>query len=426
MRPLALVIGLTLLFASSAAGQATAILADGQHLEARLAGIDAEGKISLALADAIRVVPAADLVLLGSYRDAERGPQILLGDGSLIKADVLDIGRQQVTIGDATGLGRMLWEVSHLPRSAVRAIVYQPPADPIVRDKLLLSLRDSEPREDEIHLLGGEVIRGTLVSEGSDRAGPQPAAVEQDSLKLAIAGRDEPLAVSLAKVQALALAGARRTDSRDGEDVPLILGMTDGSLVRVRQVKLGRGAVHLALTAGGELTALVETGDDAAPTFWDRVTLVQPLTPRTVYLSDLETIGYKHIPFTSVPWPYGRAQNVLGGALRSGGAIYLKGLGMHSASRLAYDLPAQFRRLEAEVALDDAAAAEGSVIFKVVLERSGQWQAAYESPVIRAGDAPQPISIPLAGASRVALLVEYADRGDVGDHANWLNVRLVK
>lgn len=427
MRLATLVVALTLFFASCAAAQTTAILADGQRLEAGLAGIDAEGKVSLALADAVRVVPAADLVLWGSYRDEQRGPQVLLADGSMIKADVLDIGRRQVTLGDATGLGRVLWEMSHLPRSGVRAIVYQPPADPIARDKLLFSLRDSQSREDEIHLLGGEVIRGTLVSVGSDRAGPQPAAVQQDSLKLAIAGRDEPLAVSLGKVQALVLAGARRAEPPAGrEAVPLILGMIDGSLVRVRQVKLSRGAVQLALAAGGELTTLLETGDDAAPTFWDRVTLVQPLTSRAAYLSDLETIGYKHIPFTSLAWPYGRDQNVLGGALRSGGALCPKGLSMHSASRLAYDLPAGFRRLEAEIALDDSSAAEGSVIFKVVLERSGQWQAAYESPVIRAGQPPQPISIPLADASRVALLVEYADRGDVGDHANWLNVRLVK
>jgi hypothetical protein len=34
--------------------------------------------------------------------------------------------------------------------------------------------------------------------------------------------------------------------------------------------------------------------------------------------------------------------------------------------------------------------------------------------------------VELKQASRVALLVEYADRGDVLDHANWLNVRLVK
>src|SRR5687768_13537330 len=288
MRPVALVIALTLLFVSSAAAQTTATLADGQRLEADLAGIDAEGKISLALADAVRVVPAANLVLWGSYRDAQRGPQILLADGSLIKADVLDIGRQQVTIGDATGLGRVLWEVSHLPRSSVRGIIYQPPADPIARDKLLFALRDSQPREDEIHLLGGEVIRGTLVSDACDRAGPQPAAVQQDSLKLAIAGRDEPLAVSLGKVQALVVVGARRAEPPPGgEEVPVIVGMGDGTLVRCRQVKLGRGSVQLVLAGGGELTALLETGDDAAPTFWDRVTLVQPLTPRAVYLSDL-------------------------------------------------------------------------------------------------------------------------------------------
>ena len=104
----------------------------------------------------------------------------------------------------------------------------------------------------------------------------------------------------------------------------------------------------------------------------------------------------------------------------------MRGLGMHSASRLAYDVPSGWNRLEADIALDDAAGLEGSAIFKVVVENGGQWQAAYESPIVRGGDAPLPVKIDLKGVTRAALLVEYADRGDVLDHANWLNVRLVK
>jgi hypothetical protein len=69
----------------------------------------------------------------------------------------------------------------------------------------------------------------------------------------------------------------------------------------------------------------------------------------------------------------------------------------------------------------------GSAVFKVLLDdSSGQWRIAYQSPIVRGGDAPQPITVDLKGASRMALIVEFADRGDEGDHADWLQARLVK
>jgi hypothetical protein len=163
------------------------------------------------------------------------------------------------------------------------------------------------------------------------------------------------------------------------------------------------------------------------PTFWDQITLVQTSSPKVVYLSDLPAPNYKHIPFTSIQWLLGVDRNVLGGRLRSGEAVFLRGLGMHSASRVAIDLKGDEQRLEAEFALDDRAKLRGSVIGKVLLEtETGKWTTAWESPLIRGGDAPHSISVPLQGARRLALLVEFADRGDEWDHANWINARLVR
>lgn len=398
-------------------------------MPARLAGIDAEGKISLRETEAIRVLPLADLVVWGAYRDAERGPQVVLADGSLIVADVLDIGPREIAIGDATGLGRVLWNPSSLPRPAVRAIIYQPPVDPLARDQLLDEISQSKLREDELRLVGGEVIRGTLLVDDAPRLGPEAQGMPRDAFRISVRGRSEPLVVSAAKVSALVLASAGRVEASAaaGNMPPVTLGLADGSLVTCRGLRVGRSSVELELAAGGVLKAVHESGGGDWPGFWEQVTLVQPQSPRVKYLSDLETIGYKHIPFTATLWPYGRDQSGLLARLRSGGAIHLKGLGMHSASRLAYDLDGGWKRLEAEIALDDAAGLAGSVVFKVVVQdASGQWGAAYESPVVRGGDPPRGVSIDLKQASRVALIVEFADRGDVLDYANWLNVRLVK
>jgi hypothetical protein len=99
---------------------------------------------------------------------------------------------------------------------------------------------------------------------------------------------------------------------------------------------------------------------------------------------------------------------------------------MPSASRVAYDVPG-YRRLQAELAIDDAASLSGSVVFKVLLEDgASQWRVAYQSPIVRGGDAPLPIDIDLKGASRIVLLVDFADRGDECDYADWLHARLVR
>jgi hypothetical protein len=45
--------------------------------------------------------------------------------------------------------------------------------------------------------------------------------------------------------------------------------------------------------------------------------------------------------------------------------------------------------------------------------------------VVRGGDAPTHISVELGDATAIALLVDFADRGDERDLANWLNPRLV-
>jgi hypothetical protein len=108
--------------------------------------------------------------------------------------------------------------------------------------------------------------------------------------------------------------------------------------------------------------------------------------------------------------------------------VWTKGLGIHSTSQVAYDLGGRYRRFQAELALDDQAGVRGSVTCRVVFQDAqGQWQRAFESPVVRGSqEKPLPISVDVSGVKRMALIVDFADRGDVLDHANWLNARLIR
>lgn len=413
------------------AKQPQAFLTREGPLPARLVGIDREANVSLAIGGKVRVVPARELAYWGRYRDTSAGPQVLLVDGTLIRADVLKIDGESLVVGDATGLGRGLWEDSTLPRSSVRAILFQPPAGAADRDRLLAQL--AEPRDaaapqgkDRLWLVGGESIEGTLAAAplaGSFLTEDVPPG--QEVFRWQSPAAAKPLEVPAAKV--LAWSRSATEFRPQSAMTPLWIGCREGSLLLVDAVQARGDKLEFELAAGGSLVTTLRGREDPEQTFWDEVTLVQPRgSGNLVWLSDESSLGYKHIPFMSLARPFAKDKSVTGGRLRSGDGVYLKGLGMHTTSRLAYDV-AGYRSFAAELALNESAGFGGSVIFRVLLQDpDGSWRAGYVSDPIRGGEAPLPIAVELKSAARIALIVEFADRGDVLDHANWLNARLVK
>lgn len=92
--------------------------------------------------------------------------------------------------------------------------------------------------------------------------------------------------------------------------------------------------------------------------------------------------------------------------------MYVKGIGMHSTAQMAYELPEGYRQFQAEIALDDAAGDRGSVIFRVFTNAGdATWKTAYESPIVRGGEAPRSIHADLVGVS------------DRGDHRRFCGAR---
>ena len=103
----------------------------------------------------------------------------------------------------------------------------------------------------------------------------------------------------------------------------------------------------------------------------------------------------------------------------------MKGLGVHSVARLEYALEGQggrAKRFEAELGIDDSTVGQGSVRFRVLVDG----QEKFASPIIRGGAKPLPVAVDVSKGTKLELIVEYADRADVLDHADWLNARLTK
>ncbi len=142
-----------------------------------------------------------------------------------------------------------------------------------------------------------------------------------------------------------------------------------------------------------------------------------------VYLSDLKPTGYEHQPFLGISWPYLLDRSVSGKSLLLGGHVYDKGIGMHSQSRLSFDLNGQYRRFESWVGLDDVRGQGGRVVVRVLAD--GEPVGGGEAELSSA-QGPRWIEADVKGRKQLTLVVEFGAAGDVCDHVNWCDARLLR
>jgi hypothetical protein len=361
----------------------------GETFPGTLAIAKADGTFHFQHNSQSREVAARGLVMWGAPLEVRQGSLVLLADGGLLAADVLASDDENLSVD--SGVLRKL----ALPLEQVAAILFHPPLDAVRRDELLGRLREGAARDDLLILDNGDELSGTVLA-----ISPEEIEFKAAVGKLQLArGRVVALAFDPSLVVAPQVKGLRT-----------LVGLADGSRLVAASLVVSEAKAQITL-AGGQ-----QAGAPAG-----QIVFLQPSGGRVQYLSDLKPAGYKHIPFLELPWEYRLDRNVLGHSLRSGGRLYLKGVGMHSASRLTFALDGRHKRFAADVAIDDQAGPRGSVVFRVFVDAEQK----YASPILRGGDAPLAISVELpAAAKTLSLIVDFADRGDELDYANWLNARL--
>ena len=149
---------------------------------------------------------------------------------------------------------------------------------------------------------------------------------------------------------------------------------------------------------------------------------------KVVWLDEIDISG-----MTS-GWDRPKAKTAVSGKpLRIGGKAFARGVGTHALSSAIFTLKGGVARFEAEVGVDDGFAsdpgvtdgqkAQASVKFLVYLDDPEK--PAFESPVMKFGDAPCRVSVDLKGAKTIELFVCDALDGTGWDHADWANARFV-
>jgi len=108
-----------------------------------------------------------------------------------------------------------------------------------------------------------------------------------------------------------------------------------------------------------------------------------------------------------------------GEPLRIGEHSFAKGLGHHANGVITVLLDGNFSAFDAEIGLHPCGAG-GSVTFRVVVDGEPRFQ----SRILRSGDAPVPVHVPVADAMELRLETTDAGDGISCDMANWANARL--
>jgi hypothetical protein len=375
--------------------------------QAEWLGTDSAGKLLFAAAktddgaDGEQIaVAAGNLISWGHPRDRGRGTYVVLVDGGLLAVETVSTDAENLQCTSA-GFGPRTFALPH-----VRGIVFSGSGGASARARMFDAVTHATQGDrDRLVTTGDDELTGTINS--IDFRG----VTMQTSLG--------PVVMELGKTAYIVFNPALAAPvaaSKPGE-VRTLVGLADGSQLVCSGITEDADRVQLKLATSPEAGAGPAWELGRSETYF-----LQALTGgAATYLSDLEPAGYRHVPYLERSWPYAEDRSVGGGPLRAGGKTYLKGIAMHSTSRLSFEIPPGKKRFAASIAIDDEAQGRGSVTFRVFVDKEQRFQ----SEVVRGGEPPKPIEVDLAAGSTLSLVVDFADHGDEQDHADWLNARFL-
>jgi hypothetical protein len=243
----------------------------------------------------------------------------------------------------------------------------------------------------------GEVIAIPGIVEGT----------EGDRLRFRY--QDKARTVPLKNVEGLVLAA--RPEPKRPDATLARFALTGGQVLSGRWLDLDASTWTIE-TAWGQALRL-PSGDFLSARF--RASLM-------MYLSDMGTGRVEEAGYFGRPFSWRRDVNLLGEPLRMAGETYEHGLAVHSRCVLTYDLGGRFATFRTIVGFDETAGGEGRVDCRVFVDD----KEVYSNPDLRADAAPVPIDVPVAGAQRLSLSVDFGKDQDSGDRVIWADARLYR
>jgi hypothetical protein len=372
--------------------------AEGKDLRGQLSRIAVDWSVQLDGDDG-RTIAGPDVITVraAGQRPAMPGGRHLLltnGDRLPFESARLEGERLYLRNSDLDG-----GKEASLPLPAVAAIWFDAPGTIDDPERLRRALISGTRTRDRVILRNGDVLEGVL-------SGLNDKKSEVDvNGKLAAADLSQMAAVSLSSE----LAETLRPKGVYARAV-----LDNGTRLSLRSASCSDGA-----TLEGETLFKARLRVSL-----NRLAALDLYQGRAVYLSDLKPTQYEHRPYLDTSWPFVMDGSVAGRDLRLAGGVYDKGIGLHSHSRLTYALNGDYQRFEALVGLDTRSGRGGSVRVRVLAD--GKTLDLGTDRELTARTAPLNVTVPVNGVKKLTLEVDFGGRGDVEDHVNWVDARLIR
>jgi hypothetical protein len=388
----------------SQSGDFTLTLADGKTVTGSLEELGDQWSVRLGGATPVQAAGADVLTLRRSQtlRPAfPAGEQIVFANGDRLAGKVLKLSGERLRFrADLSRDYELL-----LPLSALSVLWITAPDEEDQPAAFLRQLATGRRRQDLVLLRNGDVLEGLLTALDS-----------QTRLRIEVAKKE--VAVDFPQVAAVAF----NTDlvrSLRPKDTYARLVLANGCRLALASARADKVALTGKTLFGAEVTVPVA-----------QINALDLFQGGAVYLSDLKPRRYEFTPFLgSLRLPYVvngsvRVGSTAGGDLSLGGSTYDKGLGMHSASRLTYDLGGGYRRFEALVGLDDRTERTGSARVRVLVD--GQPRDLGWDGELTGKNGPKAVRVGVAAGRELTLVVDFGRLGDVQGRVNWVDARLCK
>lgn len=324
------------------------------------------------------------------------GPQFVLHNGNRIPFDPKTLRMKGESFLIESGLAEKSLSV---PLAATSILWLRRPAQVRAMEPYLRGQLTKKRATDQIILENGDSLEGIL-SGLTDRS----IVLEADN---------KPMTLERSKVAVVLLSGEFAMNLQP-KGVSALATLANGTRLSLTQAECQNGNAIVAKTAFGATVGITQ----------ESLLSLDLYSASAVYLSDLKPEIYKHKPYLNLSWPLGMDSTTSGHSLKLGKSTYSKGLGMHSACEVTWAVPPGAKRFEAVVGLDAVFGQKGSARIGVLLD--GKKVDPGWKKELTARTAPVAVKVPLSKATRLTLIVDYGLRGDIADHVNWVDARLVK
>jgi hypothetical protein len=327
------------------------------------------------------------------------GPRLVFTNGDELGGHVAKLGADRLrfspTLDESDNVGPELV----VPLSVVSQIWLAFPNESLAVTDALRRLRSVRRRQDEVILKNGDVIDGTLTSMDNTAVHVSRANGEDLSLDR------ERVAGVLCNPEL-----GQRTRPR-GPYGHLVL--LNGGRLAIRSGRGNGRAIEGKTVFGATIQVRI-----------DELAAIDLYQGCAVYLSELKPSHYEFTPYLGKSWPFKNDLSVAGNPIRIARSNYDRGIGMHSQSRLTYELGGKFRWFEAWAGIDDQTGKLGSVLIDILVD--GKSQRLVEAGELTSENSPRVVRINVSGAKALTLSVRFGRNGDVQDHVDWADARLIK